>query len=108
VTERNRGGSKAYYLFLDIVDVVARSPHGLTVREIGRELNLQPALVAHCIALHFYLETKHREPMPIPPPNDYRVPGIDDVIDHATLESRGWELTRRDGDAPDDNGRLRN
>jgi hypothetical protein len=95
-------------LFLDIVEVVARSPHGLTVREIGRELNLQPALVAHCIAVHFYLETKHREPMPIPPPNDYRVPALDDVIDRATLESRGWELTRRDGDAPDDNGRLRN
>ena len=44
MTERDRGGSKAYHLFLDIVDVVARSPHALTVREIGRELNLQPAL----------------------------------------------------------------
>jgi hypothetical protein len=107
VTGRGKNGSKAYHLFLEIVDVVARSPGGVTVREIGRVLNLQPDLVAHCIALHFYLETKHREPMPIPAPDDYRVPGLDDVIDRATLESRAWELTSRDGEEPPDKGRPR-
>jgi hypothetical protein len=100
VTVRGKNGSKAYHLFLDIVAVVARSPDGLTVREIGRVLDLQPELVAHCIALHFYLETRPREPIPIPTPADYRVPGLDERIDRARLESWASDLAGRDGEEP--------
>jgi hypothetical protein len=100
VTLRGKNGSKAYHLFLDIVAVVARSPDGLTVREIGRVLDLQPELVAHCIALHFYLEMRPREPIPIPTPADYRVPGLDERIDRVRLESWASDLAGRDGEEP--------
>ena len=104
MTGRGKDGSKAYRLFLDIVATVARSPNGLTVREIGRALALQPELVAHCIALHFYLDTRPREPIPIPTPADYHVPALDELIDRARLESWASDLAACNGEALHGNG----
>jgi hypothetical protein len=76
--------SKTHYLFLLIVATVARAPKGISVRDIGRALGYEPDVIAHCIALHLFLERRN-DAMPIPPPREYIVPGPDEIITRAML-----------------------
>jgi hypothetical protein len=76
--------SRTHYLFLLIVAAVARAPRRITVRDIGRELGYEPDVIAHCIALHLFLERRN-DAMPIPPPIEYVVPGPDDIITRGML-----------------------
>jgi hypothetical protein len=54
------------------------------VREIGRQLGYNLDVIAHCIALHLFLERRN-DVMPVPPPREYIVPGPDDIITRAML-----------------------
>jgi hypothetical protein len=78
---------RTHYLFLLIVATVSRTRNGLSVRQIGETLGYPPDTIAHCIALHLYLERRGREGMPIPPPSDYVVPGSEDIITRGMLEA---------------------
>jgi hypothetical protein len=83
---------KTHYLFLLILATVSRVPSGMTVREIGEVLGYAPDIIAHCIALHLYLERQDREGIPIPPPSAYVAPGPEDIITRGMLappEQRG-------------------
>jgi hypothetical protein len=77
---------RTHYLFLLIVATVSRVPNGMSVRDIGKTLGYAPDIIAHCIALHLYLERRNREGIPIPPPPDYVVPGPEDIITRTMLE----------------------
>ena len=60
----------------------------MTVADIGKALELPADVVAQCIGLHLFLERKRVGEMTIPPPADYRVPNIDDVISREMLEPK--------------------
>jgi hypothetical protein len=77
---------KTHYLFLLIIATVSRASSGMTVRQIGEVLGYPPNIIAHCIGLHLYLERQNRQPVPLPPPDDYVVPGPNDIITRGMLE----------------------
>jgi hypothetical protein len=90
---------RTHYLFLRIIAVVSQSTKPMTVADIGNALQLPAVVVAHCIALHLYLEGKRVNEMTIPPPADYWVPKVGDVISRELLEptraARAPKSTRR-------------
>jgi hypothetical protein len=77
---------RTHYLFLLIVATVSRASAGMTVEQIGEVLGYPPDIIAHCIGLHLYLECENRQPVPLPPPNDYVVPRPSDVITRGMLD----------------------
>ena len=83
------------YLFLRIIAVVSQSAKRMTVADIGNALQLPADVVAHCIALHVYLEGKRVNEITIPPPADYWVPKIDEVISRELLEPKRAGSVRR-------------
>ncbi len=60
----------------------------MTVADVGKALGLPPDVVAQCIGLHIYLEKKEVAEITIPPPADYWVPRITDVISRALLDPK--------------------
>jgi hypothetical protein len=80
--------SKTHYLFLRIIAAVAQSSTPMTVAALAKALDTDPDVIAHCIGLHLYLERKQVTEMPLPPPADYRVPALADVISGELLQPR--------------------
>ena len=74
-------------LFLRIVAAVNQTGP-MTPIQLGHLLDMSPAVVSQCIALHLYLERKRVAEIPIPPPIDYWVPKPTDVITRELLEPR--------------------
>ncbi len=79
--------SPTHMLFLRIVAAVNQTGP-MTTAQLGEVLDVSPAIVAQCIALHIYLERKRVAEMPIPPPVDYWVPKPTDAISRELLEPR--------------------
>jgi hypothetical protein len=77
-----------HYLFLRIIAVVSQSTKPMTVADIGKALQLPADVVAQCIGLHLYLEGKRVNEMTIPPPADYWVPNVGDMISRELLEPK--------------------
>jgi hypothetical protein len=77
-----------HYLFLRIVAAVGQSSAPMTVSDLGRTLKADRGVIAQCIALHLYLERKRVAELPIPPPADYWVPKVTDVITPKMLRPR--------------------
>jgi hypothetical protein len=79
--------SPTHQLFLRIVAAVNLGGP-MTPVQLGHLLDMSPAVVSQCIALHLYLERKRVAEMPIPPPVDYWVPKLTDLISRELLEPR--------------------
>lgn len=85
---QQRRTPKTHHLFLRVVAMVSQSTKPMTVADIGKALGLPADVVAQCVGLHLFLESKCVGEMMIPPPADYRVPKIDDVISRKMLEPK--------------------
>jgi hypothetical protein len=79
--------SPTHQLFLRIVAAVNQTGP-MTPVQLGQLLDLSPAIICQCIALHLYLDRKRVAEMPIPPPVDYWVLKPTDVISRELLEPR--------------------
>jgi hypothetical protein len=80
---------KTHHLFQQIVAAVTRSSEPMTVVDLGAALNTPREVIAHCIALHLYLDRTQLAELPLPPPIDYWVPSVGDVITRDMLEPKG-------------------
>ena len=80
---------KTHQLFRQIVAAVAQSSAPMTVTDLGAALNTPREVIAHCIALHLYLDRTQLAELPLPPPTDYWVPNVGDVITREMLEPKG-------------------
>ena len=90
ISSRSAATPKTHYLFLQIITTVTQSAHGgMSVREIAEALQMDPDVVAHCIALHLHLERQTPQAMTIPLPEGYWVPEPDEIIDRVVLEPPG-------------------
>ena len=83
---REQDTPRTHYLFLRLISLVSQSSAPLTVADLGRVLDIPSEVIAQCIALHLYLERKQVEELPIPPPADYWVPKVADVITRNMLQ----------------------
>jgi hypothetical protein len=73
-----------------VATVAASSERQLSIRVIAERIGASAAITAHCIALHRYLRSHAADParrgmVPFPPPADFVVPGLDEMIDEAAL-----------------------
>ena len=73
-----------------VATVAATVDRRLTVREIAERVGATPAITAQCIALHRHFRlnpdrTGGAGSMAFPPPEDVKVPLLDDEIDEAAL-----------------------
>jgi hypothetical protein len=76
-----------------VATVAATRDRRLTVREIAEKVGATPAVTARCIALHRYFRTHPDKAgsagaMAFPPPADFTIPSLDDVIDEEALGLR--------------------
>jgi hypothetical protein len=75
-----RQTSSTHCLFLRIIATVGQSSKPTTVADIATALDAPADVIAHCIALHEYLERRRAAELPIPPPVDHLAPRATDVI----------------------------
>jgi hypothetical protein len=76
-----------------VATVAASGDRRLSVREIAQRVGASPEVTASCIALHRYFRLHPDRAggtgaMESPPPADYVVPALDDLIDENALGLR--------------------